>query len=684
MLRGVVKYLRFIVIAFIVGPSLAFAQIDTERVISIGQNAMYFKDYLLAIQYFNSAIQSAPHLAEPYYYRGVAKYNLDDLLGAESDCNNAIQRNPYVYDAYYLRGIIRHAIGKDSLALNDYNVVLHNNPDHQGALHNTALLMIASKDSVGARTVLDHLHKYYPRYAQGYLVDGGLQLELGDTIQALSLFEKALQLNPNLPGAYLSMASIAYDQSDFKQAEVYMNRAIEQMPDEVSMYVNRGIIRYQQYNYKGAMSDYSTAIELDPNNSLALYNRALLRTQVGEINEAHKDFNTVASLEPNNYFALFNRALISNEVGEFAMAESDLNKIIERYPTFLPALVQRAQARKGQGKSQGAKEDLYLASKMTYDKPTLQNATRKQLQQDAKDTDRVREQKDQNIQKFRSLVYASQAKAYGERYKEEDEGIRGRLQDKDVMVEPEPLFTLSYYDNVTDQIRSRTNVYYSTALNLPFASYGVFVVQKIPQLTQAMLQKHFDRLKEINCDTLQSVEALLKCALNQLSLKDHKAVVETMTLIANLDPNNPVPYFQRATSRFLAYEAKSASEIKKKTAGFQWFGASDIDEMSIAYKQKKKVGEDSINDLEIVLNLVPNFPPALFNLGYISASIGFYKQAIEYYTQAIEVAPEMGAAYFNRGLCYYAVGEKEKGDRDLSQAGALGYYKAYPIIKRMK
>ena len=45
-----------IVMGLLGGSTLALqAQIDTQRVISVGQNAIYFKDYVLAIQYFNSA-----------------------------------------------------------------------------------------------------------------------------------------------------------------------------------------------------------------------------------------------------------------------------------------------------------------------------------------------------------------------------------------------------------------------------------------------------------------------------------------------------------------------------------------------------------------------------------------------------------------------------------------------------
>ncbi len=50
-------------------PACAFAQINTDRVMAIGRNALYFEDYVLSIQYFNQVINAKPYLSDPYFYR---------------------------------------------------------------------------------------------------------------------------------------------------------------------------------------------------------------------------------------------------------------------------------------------------------------------------------------------------------------------------------------------------------------------------------------------------------------------------------------------------------------------------------------------------------------------------------------------------------------------------------------
>ena len=94
--------LRHIILLLILLPTASGikAQINTDQVMNIGRNALYFEDYILSIQYFNQVISAKPYLAEPYFYRSIAKLNLDDYNGAEEDATLAIERNKFIIDAY--------------------------------------------------------------------------------------------------------------------------------------------------------------------------------------------------------------------------------------------------------------------------------------------------------------------------------------------------------------------------------------------------------------------------------------------------------------------------------------------------------------------------------------------------------------------------------------------------------
>ena len=88
-------FLFFIFHSFIFHSS---AQINTDRVMMMGRNALYYEDYVLSIQRFNMVIAAKPYLHEPYFFRGLAKFYLEDFTGAEQDCTESLERNPYVSD----------------------------------------------------------------------------------------------------------------------------------------------------------------------------------------------------------------------------------------------------------------------------------------------------------------------------------------------------------------------------------------------------------------------------------------------------------------------------------------------------------------------------------------------------------------------------------------------------------
>ena len=200
------NYLIVLLVTF--SPLGAHSQINTDQVLTIGRNALYFEDYLLSIQYFNEVIKVKPYLADPYFYRAVAKFYLEDYRGAEADCSLAIERNPFIVDAYQVRGISRQTLKKDSLAIEDYDAGLKYLPENQIFLLNKAVAQQNIKDYDNSQKTFETLIGYYPKYDNGYLGLAFLSLEKGDTVSALNQIVKVLELNQNNTDAYIARADI--------------------------------------------------------------------------------------------------------------------------------------------------------------------------------------------------------------------------------------------------------------------------------------------------------------------------------------------------------------------------------------------------------------------------------------------------------------------------------------------
>ena len=192
--------IKKILVALMLLPTLVYAQINTERVMMIARNALYFEDYVLSIQYFNQVINAKPYLYEPYFFRGLAKINLDDFQGAEADCDKAIERNPFVALFYA--------------------------PENVTLWHNLTLCHIQKKDYKAAEEDLGKLLAISPKYTRAYLMRGEVALKQQDTIRALNDFNTAIELDKYDPDAWSSRAIVQLQQSKYAEAESDFNQAI--------------------------------------------------------------------------------------------------------------------------------------------------------------------------------------------------------------------------------------------------------------------------------------------------------------------------------------------------------------------------------------------------------------------------------------------------------------------------
>ena len=127
-----------IAVAIVLTATTALAQINTTQVMNLGRNALWGHDYWLAIQYFNQVIYQEPTLAEPYYYRAVAKMALGDCKGANDDATQSININPFINNSHKLRAIARQQSHNYQLAIEDYNKCREVNKDDHDILLNIA------------------------------------------------------------------------------------------------------------------------------------------------------------------------------------------------------------------------------------------------------------------------------------------------------------------------------------------------------------------------------------------------------------------------------------------------------------------------------------------------------------------------------------------------------------------
>lgn len=694
------------VAALVVGALLsaavpAGAQVNTDQVVSIGRNAMYFEDYVLAIQYFNQAIKAKPYLARPYLYRAVAKFNLDDYRGAETDATLALERNPYITDAWEVRGVARQRRGDNRGAVADYKEALRLLPHNRQITFNLASAQTEAGMYDSADSTYNDLLNAYPRFENALLGRARLRLAQKDTVSARQDIDRALQIDHNLFNAHAMLADIAMRgrrTEDVDSALTHLDAAIKLQPHYSGLYVNRAYLKYRKDDWYGAMADYDYAIQMDPVNSMARFNRGLLEMEASAYDRALEDFSQVLRLNPDDIRARYNRAVIYAQKHDYKNAIGDIDHVIEAYPKFPTGYLMRSEFNRALGNVKPAMADFdkgrALQRNLRADQlpdsnmvrggmaPVITPAVTDGDRADAghnSDT-RVSEAERQLAQRqFAALLTVADNTDFRDEFN--NDAIRGRIQDRNIHIEVEPMVELTYYASPTEV---RPNTFYIKEVDdvngLRALPMTIVVTTHAPQLTiESLIDKHFKSIayydSYLATHTPRAIDYFGR-AMDLLTVHNYQAAVADLDRALKLTPDFAPAAMLRAQAHWRMLQSSQAglNEEDGSTSGTTP-GNRSVREQSLA--------EAILADLDKVLQVSPRNAFAWYNRGNLLLERGDMQGAREAYDKALEIKPDFAEAYFNRGYVNLSAGNRRQGIADLGRAGELGIVNAYNLMKRI-
>jgi len=694
------RYILLLIVVLSIGSPKADAQINTDRMLAIGKNALYFEDYVLAIQYFNKVIRVKPYLPEPYFFRGLAKYYLEDYNGAEVDLNTALSKNPFLVDAYNVRGIIKTKRDDHEQAIDDYTQGLKVEPSNVNLLINRGQSKSALEEYDSAIEDYNIVLDKNPTMLSAYLTRGMAKIHAKDSVGALQDFTTVIERNPYMADGFASRGYLFYQMGKYEDALTDFDKVIKLKSDVAQYYMIRGSIRYQLDDLRGTMSDFEKVIELEPQNAMAYNNRGILRAQVGDLNRAIEDFSRVLAITPDDYLVLYQRAQIMVQLGQYRQALNDLNIIVEQYPNFGAGYQTRAIAKQNLNDAEGARLDYMTATKIEMDRrdnSTLAQATgdtAEEKETEGKRTKATRKKSDKDIRNANKIAVLDD---FNEEENDEQEfaSIRGKVQNRNIFIDLEPVFGLSYFS--ADTIINRPKYYekevaalnkkklYSEELkitNREIEAQGNRTIQIFTSINEVA-----DELDYSDADE----ELLLVRGVLYGVVANYTNSISHYNKLLDEQPDNVLALFNRAYIRYkMVEEIRAMEEEKEQVSDLKLQGALQIKNNSTDPKLPAKDKEVKyvvdydlvMADLNRVIELSPNFEFAYFNRGILHCLRRDFLQGVEDFTKAIELNSDFSEAYFNRGLTLIYLEKEEEGTADLSKAGELGIYKAYNVIKR--
>lgn len=638
----------------------AHAQLNKYYFLYYAREYLVDNRYRETIDILNKLLKTDTTVYEAYFFRGVAKYNLDDMLGAEADFTRAIDKNPVYTLAYQYRAITRSRLGNYDDALGDYAEALELRPDQPGPYYSRGVTYFLSQQFDKAVSDFTNFIRLEPKVADAYINRGTSYLFLKDTVAARADFNRAISVNRYGTDGYLRRGMLYMSEKQNAEAIADFNTAIGMDSLNSLPYFYRAITKSNSNDLMGAIRDFDKAIAIEPENSLPYFNRAILRSQIGDFNRALEDYNRVATYNPNNVLVFYNRAALNTQLGDIKSAIADYSRAIELYPDFANAYINRSNLRTLLRDEKGAKSDMAIAQRKIADyRSKLTDSTFSAYA----DTSR----------QFNRLL--SLDVDFGN--KEFDNLMGGEKVD----ITLKPLYRMAASD--IDTVDTFDPYAYRSANIDKFVSdidlLTVNLRNQLKDLPADSISKIDKRIEEAmrqsQTDRWQDFYAR---ALTQSMLKQYTNSINYYNRAIELNPQSALLYMNRGTTRSEMIDFISSIDNSYQNIVID----SDPANRLVKSHKRNYNYDEAIADLDKAIRLAPDFAHLYFNRANLYCQSGRMPEAIIDYTRAIELYPYFAEAYYNRGLVQIYLKDTRKGCIDVSTAGELGLQDAYTVMKK--
>jgi len=634
-----------------------YAQYNKAYFYYIGRQLIIDSRFEEAIGSLNVLLSVDGKAYEGYFLRGIAKYNLDDLIGAEHDFSLAIDNNPVFTMAYQYRAITRSRLGNYDDALNDFREAIDLRPDLPGPYYSRGVTYLLSQQYDKAVEDFTRYIRYESRSADAYINRGAAYLYMNDTVRALEDYNTAIRTNRENPNGYNRRGALYMAQEDYAAALEDFNMAVESDTTYTLSFFNRAIVYSSLNRPMQSLADFDRVIALDSTNSLTYFNRALVRTQIGDYNRALEDYGQVAIYSPSNVLVYYNRAGLYAHLGNIDAAIGDYTRAIELYPDFANAYLFRSELRYLKRDMEGAQEDRMIAdAKIAEYRNKLSDSTFSIYA----DTSR----------RFNQLLSFDTRFGGGSSF--------DRIGERSDNITLMPLFKFTLERDRIVTIDPRR--YFSQ----PLADFLALLDNSLIKLSNGESDIPADTLIIMDRAIAERQQesgdwrAYFERGITQSLIRQYTNSINNYSEAINRDPTNPFLYINRSTTR-----SEMIDFISSIDDGFQRY-AVDSDPVNRLRGTSTRIFnyDEAIEDLNKAAKLLPDFAHIYYNRANLKALSGDLPGAYDDYTLAIDLNPNFGEAYYNRGLVQIYLKDTRKGCLDVSKAGELGISEAYNVLRR--
>lgn len=638
---------RIIILVLFISLSSTIQAQYRNYFLQAGRTAIINDKYIEAISLLNMELKldSNSHLA--YFLRGIAKYYLEDFVGAEQDYTKTLELAPYFSDAYFNRAAVRSQQKKFESSLEDYSMAIRT-------------------DSTNPRIFFGRAQTY---------------LNLKKYKEAIDDCNKTIQLKLSLESVYILRGTAKSGLELFKEAQADINKAINYNPENIISLIQRGNIYTELQAYDSALYDFNSALKLDSLNSYGLFSKSMVYMKTKDFDQALENLNKVTSLSPYNSYAYFNRAIIYQNKKNYEKSLLDFNAVIQLNPEHIMSHFYRGMIYSELKQYKNAEKDLTKTIELF---PLYTNAyrerskVRRELKKEKAAYDDFK--KVEELMAGNGVDEIPKTKEMAE-YLHSIVSLSGSFEDSQSMNliqnQIREIEILPVYQVVLNPFEHSNNRFYDAFSQLGYIAPIVCFTNTLFTTTLDSANIRIDKLNQELQYSDNKASLYYKRALIYSSIEDYNQAFIDFDLCLIEDPNFTMGYYSRARVRHNLIDfLESINSMKNQIT----IGTHNQNRQEITFQEQSL--ERVINDYNKAIQLDSRFAFAYYNRGYIRTVNGNFHRAIDDFSQVIKLMPDFSEAFYNRGLLLLYLKESELGCNDLSRAGELGLSASYNLLKR--
>ncbi len=256
------------------------------------------------------------------------------MAESKAQISALLEKSPGKTKALYLLGQLHLAENKPDEALKTYDQILAKNPTDQEASYRKAMIHLSRGQTDQALELSRQLLEKAPKSALGNLIQGLALFHQKKYAESIAPLQQGVGAMPS-PLGYFYLGQAHFYKNEPEQALSQFQKALDLSPDFVQARIFSALVLLQQRRADDAIAEVKKAIEKDAKNAVAYNVLASAYIAKGQMDEASKAFNRAIEIEPKYVDAHMKKGMLSLNLGKVQDAENELKTVLNISPEQL-------------------------------------------------------------------------------------------------------------------------------------------------------------------------------------------------------------------------------------------------------------------------------------------------------------------------------------------------------------